>query len=124
MGTDAIAGPAAIRRRAFAAALPLAAALLSTCGSPALAGDPAAGRRAAQACAVCHGELGLSEQPDAPNLAGQPEIYIAAQLRAYRAGERAHAVMSVVAQPLSDAQIDDLAAWFSSLEVSVKAPGS
>lgn len=84
--------------------------------------DIEAGRRKAQACAVCHGVLGLSTAPDAPNLAGQPAMYLAAQLKAYRGGTRAHAVMTVMAKPLTDDDIAQLAAWFSSLRVEVQAP--
>jgi cytochrome c553 len=43
-------------------------------------------------------------------------------LRAYRSGARQHEVMSVVAKPLKDADIDDLAAWFSSLQISAQPP--
>jgi cytochrome c553 len=89
---------------------------------PAIAADEAAGRRKAVACAVCHGPQGLSVAIDAPHLAGQPAMYLNKQLRAYRSGARQHEVMSVMAKPLSDADIDDLAAWFSSLKVSVQAP--
>lgn len=86
------------------------------------AGDPEAGRTRAAACAVCHGQNGLSAAPDAPNLAGQPEPYLAAQLRAYRSGARKHEVMGVMAKALSDDDIGNLAAWFSSLKVSVTMP--
>ncbi len=96
----------------------LAAALTGT--AAAQAADPAAGRRKALACAVCHGPTGLASAPDTPHLAGQPAIYLAAQLRAYRGGKRAHEVMAVMAKPLSDADIDDLSAWFASLKVEVK----
>jgi cytochrome c553 len=94
---------------------------LLACGV-AQAGDAAAGRTRAQACAVCHGALGVSSAPDAPHLAGQPEMYLAAQLRAYRSGERRHEVMGVMAKPLSDDDIANLAAWFASLRVEVQAP--
>ena len=85
-----------------------------------LGGEVAAGRQKANACAVCHGPLGLSTLPDAPNLAGQPALYVAAQLKAYRGGTRQHEVMSLMAKPLSDADIDDLAAWYASLKVEVR----
>ena len=104
------------RGRPALLAVVLAAAL------PAPAADLAAGRQKAQACTVCHGALGLSVAPDAPNLAGQPEMYLAAQLRAYRGGARKHEVMSLMARPLADAEIDNLAAWFASLKVEVKPP--
>ncbi len=55
-----------------------------------------------------------------PNLAAQPSIYLAAQLRAYRSGDRKHEVMSVLSKMLSDADIDNVAAWFSSLQIEVK----
>jgi cytochrome c553 len=83
-------------------------------------GDMAAGRQKAAACAVCHGPLGLSVLPDAPNLAGQPPMYLAAQLKSYRSGVRQHEVMSLMAKPLSDADIDNLAAWYGSLKVQVQ----
>jgi len=100
-----------------AAALMLAGACLAT---SAAAADVAAGRQKANACAVCHGPLGLATVPDAPNLAGQPAMYIAAQLKAYRGGTRQHEVMTMMAKPLSDADIDNLAAWFASLKVQVQ----
>jgi cytochrome c553 len=81
------------------------------------AGDARTGRAKAAACAVCHGPVGISQQPNVPHLAGQPEIYVVEQLRAYRSGKRTHEVMNVVARGLSDADIDDLAAWFATIEV-------
>jgi cytochrome c553 len=102
--------------------LRLGLAWLLVAATPVLAADVAAGRQRALACAVCHGPLGLSVAPDAPNLAGQPVLYIATQLRAYRNGVRRHEVMSLMAKPLTDTEIEDLAAWFSSLQVSVQPP--
>ena len=101
------------------AALILALACLAT-AAHAGDGDVAAGRQKAAACAVCHGPLGLATLPDAPNLAGQPAIYLAAQLRAYRGGTRQHEVMTLMAKPLSDADINNLAAWYASLKVQVQ----
>jgi cytochrome c553 len=100
---------------------------VSCCGLAGLqrdasAADAAAGKTKAQACAVCHGPLGLSTLPDAPNLAGQPAIYLAAQLRAYRSGVRKHEVMSLMAKPLGDDDIDNLALWFSSIRIDARAP--
>ncbi|MEJ8838017.1 c-type cytochrome [Ramlibacter sp. AN1133] len=98
----------------------LAALLLAACVPCAQAADPQAGRTRAQACAVCHGPLGLSMVPNAPHLAGQPEIYLAEQLRNFRSGRRPHEVMGVIAKDLSDQEIEDLAAWFASLRVEVR----
>jgi cytochrome c553 len=99
----------------------LIAALVAT-WIPAAAQDAAAGRSKAQACSVCHGPLGVSAAPDTPHLAGQPAIYLVRQLRAYRSGERKHEVMSVIAKPLTDAEIDDLSAWFSSIKIDANKP--
>lgn len=88
----------------------------------ALAGDPAAGKQKAQACAVCHGPMGIAVAPETPNLAGEPEGYLTRQLQAFRSGKRQHEVMNVIAKPLTDAEIGDLAAWFASLKIELKTP--
>jgi cytochrome c553 len=86
------------------------------------AADIAAGRQKANTCMVCHGQTGVSSTPDAPHLAGQPAIYLAAQLRAYRSGARKHEVMAVLAKVLSDDEISQLAAWYSSIRIEATAP--
>ncbi len=100
----------------------LVAALLALSSTATGAQPVDAGREKARACAVCHGLLGVSTTPDAPNLAGQPAIYIAAQLRAYRNGTRKHEVMAVMANPLTDDDITHLAVWFSSIKVEATPP--
>ena len=88
------------------------------------AGDVKAGRAKALMCQACHGTDGLSKVPDAPNIAAQTEPYLTAQLQAFKAGARKNEAMSVVAQTLSDKDIDDLAAYFSAIEIKVvKVPG-
>ena len=104
-----------------ARALALAAALAAG-GAAAQADDIGAGRAKARACAVCHGPLGVSVAPDTPNLAGQPASYLVQQLRAYRSGARKHEVMGVMARPLLDAEIDQLASWFAAIRVEASAP--
>jgi cytochrome c553 len=89
---------------------------------PVHAADAEAGRVKAQMCSVCHGQLGIAVLPEAPNLAGQPATYIGIQLRHYRDGQRKHEVMSVMAKPLSDTDIDNLAAWFNSIKIEATAP--
>ena len=84
--------------------------------------DAAAGRTMARQCAPCHGLLGLSNQPEIPNLAGQPPAYITAQLRAFRAGTRRNEVMAVMAKTLNDDEIANLSAWFSSIRLEAQAP--
>jgi cytochrome c553 len=96
-------------------------ALTLTLGA-AHAQDAAAGRVKAAACAVCHGPNGISMAPNAPHLAGQPAIYLVEQLKHYRSGQRSHEVMGVIAKPLTDTEIDNLAAWYASLQISVQVP--
>ena len=98
------------------------ALLMAFSGGPAQAGDPVAGRAKSKMCAVCHGPLGLSTAPDAPHLAGQPALYLTAQLQAYRSGVRKHEVMAVIARMLSDDDISHLAAWYASLRIEVQSP--
>jgi cytochrome c553 len=80
------------------------------------------GQAKAKPCVVCHGESGISMLPNAPHLAGQPEGYLAEQLKAYRSGKRSNEIMNVIAKPLSDADIADLSAWYASIAIEVKAP--
>ncbi|MBK1616313.1 cytochrome C554 [Rubrivivax gelatinosus] len=96
----------------------LSLALVGT--GPALAQDSAAGRLKAQACSVCHGTMGVAVHPEAPHLAGQPAAYLETQLRHYRNGQRQHPVMNVIAKPLSDSDIENLAAWFASIRVDAQ----
>ena len=99
-----------------------ALACVLACGMSTAQADVQAGRVKARMCAVCHGEFGLGILPNTPNLAGQPEIYLAEQLRAYRSGKRSNEIMSVVAKPLTDAEITDLSAWFASIPIEVQPP--
>lgn len=73
-------------------------------------------------CVTCHGALGMGNTPDTPHIAAQPQIYLVAQLKAFRSGERKHAVMNVIARPLTDAEITELAEWYSSVRIEVRAP--
>lgn len=94
--------------------------LASALALPAAA-DIAAGKaKANMACAVCHGVQGIATQPNAPNLAGQPQIYLAEQLKNYRSGKRTHEVMSVIAKPLTDQEIEDTSAWYASIQMDLR----
>jgi cytochrome c553 len=107
-----------------AAALLASIALLAAGGSTCRAGDVKAGRSKALMCQACHGIDGLSKVPDAPNIAGQIEPYLVAQLQAFKSGARKNDAMSVVAASLSSQDIDDLAAYFAAIEINVgKIPG-
>jgi cytochrome c553 len=68
------------------------------------------------ACAACHGEGGNSMNPAVPSLAGQPAQAIETQLFQFREGNRKDAQMSFMAANLSNADMNDLAAYFSSVK--------
>ena len=82
--------------------------------APVLAGDAAAGKTKSAVCAACHGIDGNSVNPLWPNLAGQHAAYLVKQMKAFRSGERKDPVMAPMSIPLSDADIDDLAAFYAS----------
>lgn len=97
--------------------------MTALCAVNSFADDAALGRaKADAACALCHGANGVASMPSAPNLAGQQAIYLSEQLKNYRSGKRHHEVMTYIAKPLTDAEIAQLAAWYSSIKVSVETP--
>lgn len=111
---------AALAAVSLLTAIGVVTASAGACG----AADIKAGRAKAMMCQGCHGMDGLSKTPDAPNIAAQLESYIVAQLQAYKSGARKSDAMSVVAPDLSDADIDNLAAYYAAIEINVvKLPG-
>jgi cytochrome c553 len=99
--------------------------LLGSATGVSAAGDVQAGRGRAMMCQACHGLDGIATVPDAPNLAGQTEPYIATQLKAFKSGARKSEAMAMVASTLSDKDIDDVAAYFAAIEIKVvKVPGA
>ena len=91
-------------------------ALFSFLPSLAMAsGDAAVGKEKAAVCAACHGAEGISSIPINPNLAGQVPGYISAQLKDFKSGERSGAIMAGQAAILSEQDMDDLDAYYSSL---------
>ena len=80
------------------------------------AGDAAAGEAKSANCTGCHGMNGKSTNPNNPNLAGQKEAYLAKSIKAYRDGVRKDPMMSSMVMGLSDADIDDLAAFYSNVK--------
>ena len=104
----------------------LAAAVLS---APVLASDPAVTlngnpekgkEKAGQVCQACHGldGNGVPGQPVWPKLAGQHPRYIYKQLNNFKNQERWNALMGPMALPLTDEEMRDLAAYYSSLDQS------
>ncbi len=79
---------------------------------PSLAQTPATPRRLGL-CAACHGETGQAQVPGVPNLAGQRLDYLRDALKQYRDGRRNVPVMRAAIGPLSDAELDTLARWYS-----------
>ena len=100
--------------RQYGSAAASAAALFLFCAAV-HAADPEAGRAKAQVCVACHGEGGNSTDPQIPSLAAQPAQMIATQLYQFREGNRKNEQMSPMAASLSNAEMNDLAAYFSSL---------
>ena len=100
----------------------LLAAIVACSASAQAAGDAAAGKKKAAMCQVCHGLDGIAKLPDAPNLAGQKEIYLVRSLTAYKTGERKNEQMAVVAKVLSDEDIANLAAYYAAIKITVAKP--
>ena len=80
-----------------------------------VAGNAAAGEKRAASCASCHGEKGISPNDTWPNLAGQHPAYLARILAAYKSGDQKDVAMTPLAQALSDADIQNLAAYYAGL---------
>lgn len=99
--------------------------LLVICGTLILsvntfaAGDADQGKIKSATCAACHGADGNSSIPVNPNLAGQVPGYIAAQLKAFKSGERKNALMAGQAAGLSEEDMADLDAYYASLPAKV-----
>src|SRR5229473_803798 len=86
---------------------------------PAPAGDAELAQRHKTAmCIGCHGIPGYKtafpEVYHVPKIAGQQPAYLISALKAYKSGERSHPSMRGIAARLSDQDMEDLAAWFSS----------
>ena len=81
-------------------------------GTPA-PGDAAAGKKAAGACAGCHGDAGVASDPATPSLAGQDAQYLATATQAYKVGTRKDEAMKGVVAGLDDAAIKNLAAFYA-----------
>ncbi|WP_199097065.1 cytochrome c [Dyella sp. ASV21] len=95
--------------------LSLGAALACAC-TPLLAnGNIENGKQKAATCFACHGTDGNAIDPQYPRLAGQYNMYIQQALHEYKVGKRDNAIMKGFVATLSDQDIEDVAAYFSSL---------
>ena len=97
----------------------IALAVTATLGNTVFAADIDLGKKISQSkgCLGCHGTNGISaEGTSYPNLAGQKAAYLEKALRAYRDKTRQAPLMNGMAAGLSDADIANLAAFYSSLK--------
>jgi len=99
-------------RRLFIVGIAGASLLLSI--NAGAAGDAAAGKSKSAVCGACHGPDGNSSNPMWPNLAGQHAPYIVKQLKDFKSGARKDPVMAPMAKPLSDQDMENLAAYYTS----------
>jgi cytochrome c553 len=83
-------------------------------------GSAEAGKMKSATCAACHGVDGNSVTPDWPSLAGQHASYIIRQLKAFKNGDRVNVTMKPFADMLSDQDVADVAAYFSSQKPTPK----
>jgi cytochrome c553 len=86
---------------------------LISCAAAAAEADIDAGRQKAQVCFACHGPEGNSANPVMPTLAGQPAQFISIELFQFREGNRKDPQMTPLAANLTNADMNDLAAYFS-----------
>lgn len=83
-------------------------------------GDAAAGQAKSALCASCHGNDGNSALAINPKLAGQNAAYIVKQLMDFKSGVRADPIMAAMVLSLSEQDMQDIAAWYSSQTVSLQ----
>ncbi|QTR50480.1 c-type cytochrome [Candidatus Thiothrix anitrata] len=82
-------------------------------------GNAEAGKTKSATCAACHGMDGNSTNPEWPKLAGQHANYLVKQLANFKDDARVNATMSPMAKPLSEQDMADLAAYYSSQAVKL-----
>jgi cytochrome c553 len=83
------------------------------------ADDLELGRQKAKMCVACHGSSGLSKSDDIPSIAGQGERYLIKAMNEFKSKVRQNIQMSMVAETLSDEDIQSLAAYFSSIKLQI-----
>lgn len=101
--------------------LALSLSLIGLTNAIAAEGNVASGKEKTASCAGCHGEDGNSPADTFPKLAGQHASYIVKQLVAFKSGERKDAMMAALASSLSEQDMQDAAAFYSSQKVSPNA---
>lgn len=97
----------------------LALSVCTLLATYAYAGDPEAGKAKSAPCSICHGADGKAQIPMYPKLAGQNLAYLVSALKSYKNGDRKGAMAGLMTPNvlnLSDADIEDLAAYYHSLQ--------
>jgi cytochrome c553 len=80
-----------------------------------VSGDTEAGQAKATACEACHGaNLETPPPPTPPRLIGQFQDYLVQALKDYKSGARKNAIMNGMAAALSEEDMNDVAAYYSS----------
>ncbi len=80
------------------------------------AGDAAAGKAKYAMCQGCHGANGISPTPANPSLAGKDAAFVKEQLIAFKSGKRDNPTMKAMTAGLTDADIENLAAFIATLK--------
>ena len=91
------------------------------------AGDLLLGKeKAAIVCAACHGMDGQAASGGnsslTPNITAQEKEYLLAKLKDYKSGKINHPQMSLIAQMLSDEDIENVSEWYSKIKISIELP--
>jgi cytochrome c553 len=92
----------------------LGAALIACAFLAQAGGNATEGQEKAAACGGCHGEDGNGAAPIFPKLAGQHPSYIYKQLMDFKTQKRVEPTMNAMAEPLSEDDMQDLAAFYAS----------
>lgn len=85
--------------------------------TPASPPDIAKGEDKAKVCVACHGEQGVSQQPNYPHLHGQHQTYLLRQLRTFRdGGDRRDPIMTPMLENMTDQDLANIAAYYGSFD--------
>jgi cytochrome subunit of sulfide dehydrogenase len=106
----------------FAANTLCLSVILAVTASPADAQNAGAIRTLAANCTVCHGTDGVSVGGIPPSIAGQNREYLLQQLKDFRDGKRPATIMQQHAKGYTDAQLEQIAAYFSAVTPRVPMP--
>lgn len=93
----------------------LAAFAAAACGSAAVAKEKPVLADVIVQCAACHGADGIAKSADVPHLAGQHELYLFNQIKAFRSGKRPHKEMRYMSRQLSDDEMRGIARHYATM---------